>query len=130
VSNAKRAPQAERRKAGRVRGISVASQTRVKQPRTGWLRAFAATLRSGVLQLTGGAWIKRAGTDEERKWDAKLRAWLNLGDRVVVVGSDACALELVGIQNPGFAEAWRTKVIYGACADGSVVVMPMKRGRR
>lgn len=112
-----------------MRGISVASQTRPKKSRTGWLKAYAATLRAGVLQLLGGAWIKRAGEDEERRWDAKLRAWLNLGDRVVVVGSDACALELVAIERAGFAEAWRTKVLYGACGDGAVVVMPMRRVR-
>jgi len=112
-----------------MRGISVQAQTRPRVKRTGWLKAFAATLHDGVLTLVGGAWIKRAGTDDERTWDAKLRAWLNLGDRVVVVGSDCAGLELVAIEHAGFREGWRTRVLYGECGDGNVVVMPMRRPR-
>lgn len=108
-------------------GISVQSQTRAKKPMRGWLRAYPAVLRGGELRCTGGCWEKRAATDEPKQLIPSKRLFANLGDRLIVIGSDVAAVVITAITAPGFLETWRVRVIDGQCADGNVQVMATRR---
>lgn len=105
-----------------VGGVAM-QRDRVPQRRGKQLRGYIGTLSRGVLSCSGGAWVKTAGSDDEKHLDKTRKLVANLGDVLIVIGSDVAAVRIVEIVNPGWSERWRVETIYGSCNDGAVVVM-------
>lgn len=94
------------------------------------LVAFAGEHRGGVVSCGKGAWVKLAGTDDERAWDPIRRLVRNLGDGIVVLhGELGVAYAIVtGIHGGAWRETWTVHAIHGEpIADGAVTVMPAFR---
>lgn len=111
-----------------VGGIATNQRTRqvVRRPKVKQRRQYRGTLCLGTLSCGRGAWlvsIDAEGNPTAPAWDASLRLIANIGDSLLVCGTDVAAVRITGVDARGFTESWRVETVYGDCADGAVIVM-------
>lgn len=101
----------------------------VKRPRkAGLLRAFPAVLTGAELRCTGGAWVKEAGSDEERRFVRDEKLSRNIGDGLVVIGDDV-AFAVVTAVSGSWLETWTVRLSV-PIANGNVMVLGAMKARK
>lgn len=107
----------------RIGGIAT-QRERTPIPRKKLLRAYEGVIVDGALTIKPGAWVKEAGTDDERRWDSRQRANVNIGDTLVVLRDPEVAVRITGISSRAYVETLTTEPVVD---DGPVRVMLARR---
>ncbi len=108
----------------RIGGIAIQRPRSPGKRRGKQLRGYVGTYTDGVIALARGAWVKTAGTDDEKRFDATVRLSRNIGDGLVVMQADRVAYAVVTrVHARQWSEAWSVRLLHDATiANGNVNV--------
>lgn len=115
-----------------IGGVAIQRQRRTpRHKRVPQLVAHHGTHCAGKVTCRRGAWIKPAGVDAERTWDANIRLARNIGDAIVVMHGLGVSFAIVdAVEVEGWRETWTVRAVAGdPIAEGEVTVMAARKAR-